>query len=70
MFKVTVNKPTGEQIILETDNENMVLGVLRHCDVAAIDSDAPNRNVDPEWQRIMQRAREQQLPLQPFTVTC
>lgn len=73
MFKIKVNKKVGEVetiVEVETDNQNMVLAILRHCDVVGIDSDAPNRNVDPDWQNVMQRAREYHLPLEPFSVTC
>lgn len=73
MFKVKVVKSVGEiktVVEVETDNENMVLGILRHCDVISVHSDAPNINIDTDWQHLLQRVREQELPMAPFTVTC
>lgn len=73
MFKIKVIKKVGELetvVEVETDSQDMVLAILRHNNVISIDSDAPNRNVDNDWQQLVRKAQRYGLPTQPFTITC
>lgn len=73
MFKLKVIKKVGEvqtTVEIETDSKDMVLAILRHNDVISVDSDVPNRNIDPDWFQMIRLAEEYKLPTAPFTVTC
>jgi hypothetical protein len=55
MYKVTIEETVGEiskRTILETDDVELVKEVLGAKNVVEVDSDEPNRNISPEWQKL------------------
>lgn len=83
MYKITIKETVGEitkETLIETDDVELVKKILVKQEILKVDSDAPNRNIDPHWtelQRIWREARDHNVghpgewPYHsPFTVTC
>lgn len=83
MYKITIKETVGEitkETLIETDNIELVKEILVTQEILKVDSDAPNRNIDPHWselQKVWKEARDRNLGYpgewpyhSPFTITC
>lgn len=62
MYKITINKSVNEvtkQVIIETEDVELVKDILKNEDVLNVDSDVPNRNIDKEYQDLVKLWEEE-----------
>ncbi len=88
MYKVMIEEVIGEikrVVTLETEDVELVKTLLEIGQVKSVDSDVPNRNIDKEWQELLDWLKKNNPPSiqpykrpwttpfdpnNPFTVTC